>query len=56
MRRIIGGLVVLVLAIGAWFFVGGGAENICLKSITSGQNNALTDLACNVTGRAVTNQ
>lgn len=56
MKSVLGLVVVVGLVLGAWFFAGGGAHQICLDAIVSSRDNAVTRLACKVTAGDIASQ
>jgi hypothetical protein len=46
--RVVGGIVCLVVLVAAWFFIGGGAERLCVRGFLSGNDDPVTTFACKV--------
>lgn len=46
--RVLGGVLVLMVLVAAWFFIGGGAERLCVRGVLSGNDDPVTSFACKV--------
>ena len=50
-RQMVSTAMAALLVAGLWFFLGGGAESMCVKAIAEGKHDVLSRLACKVVSK-----